>query len=101
MPFRKIKYEREILENNKLNLLKNLTLLLVEDDDELRNNLKDTLALFFDNILTAKNGIEALEIYNSSNINMIISDYVMPLMNGYEFCKQIREVNNKIPIVIK
>lgn len=88
------------MENNKLKLLKNLTLLLVEEDDELKNNLKETLSFFFKRIITATNGTEALIIYQNNNIDMVISDYVMPIMNGYDLCKQIRNDNNKIPLVI-
>lgn len=85
---------------SKLKLLKNLTLLLVEDDDELKNNLQDTLSVFFKEIITAKNGEEALNIYERKNIDLILTDYVMPLMNGYELCKKIRVTNKKIPLTI-
>lgn len=84
----------------KIGLLKNLTLLLVEDDEELRESTKGTLALFFKNVFIAQNGLEALDIYSQNNIDLIITDYVMPIMNGYELCKNIREKNRKIPLVI-
>lgn len=84
----------------KIGLLKNLTLLLVEDDEELRQSTKETLALFFKNVFIAQNGLEALDIYSQNNIDLIITDYVMPIMNGYELCKNIREKNRKIPLVI-
>lgn len=84
----------------KLNVLKNLTLLLVEDDKELKNSIKDTLFIFFKEIITAHNGQEALEIYSKKHIDLIITDYVMPLMDGYELCKEIRTKNKKIPLTI-
>lgn len=84
----------------KIGLLKNLTLLLVEDDEDLRESIKETLALFFKNVFIAQNGLEALDIYSQNNIDLIITDYVMPIMNGYELCKNIREKNRKIPLVI-
>lgn len=83
-----------------INLLKNMTLLLVEDDDELRNSIKELLSIFFKNIFVASNGLEALEIYSKNSINLIITDYVMPIMNGCDFCKEIRQKNKKIPLVI-
>jgi len=85
---------------NKLTCLKHLTLLLVEDDNELLENLKITFSLFFKNIITATNGVEALKIYETTSIDMIITDYVMPHLNGYEFCVEIRKKNKIIPIVI-
>ncbi|TLS96136.1 response regulator transcription factor [Aliarcobacter cibarius] len=87
------------MENN-IDLLKSLTLLLVEDDDELRNSIKETLSIFFKNVFVAQNGSEALSIYSEESVNLIITDYVMPTMNGYELCKEIREKNRKIPLVI-
>ena len=81
----------------KIGLLKNLTLLLVEDDEELKESIKETLALFFKNVFVAQNGLEALDIYSQNSIDLIITDYVMPIMNGYELCKNIREKNRKIP----
>ncbi len=88
------------MKNNKLEILKNLTILLIDDDEILLEDLFITLSIFFDKVLIAKNGIEALDIYKTNNIDIIITDYVMPIMNGYEFCLQIREDNKKIPIVI-
>ena len=85
---------------SNLNLLKNLTLLLVEDDEELRNSIKETLSLFFKEIITAPDGESALSIYLKNNIDLIITDYVMPTMNGFELCKEIRVKNRKIPLVI-
>jgi len=85
---------------SKLNLLKNLTLLLVEDDEELKNSIKDTLSIFFKEIITAQNGQEALFIYSTKHIDLIITDYVMPQLNGYELCKEIRAINKKIPLTI-
>lgn len=85
---------------SKLNILKNLTLLLVEDDEELKNSIKDTLCIFFKEIITAQDGQEALILYSKKHIDLIITDYVMPLMNGYELCKEIRILNAKIPLTI-
>jgi two-component system, OmpR family, response regulator VanR len=85
---------------NRLSYLKHLTLMLVEDDEELLETLNITFSLFFKNIITAKNGVEALKIYEKTPVDMIITDYVMPYMNGYEFCTEIRKVNKNIPMVI-
>jgi len=83
-----------------LDILKKLTLLLIEDDKELKDGLSETLSIFFNKILIAENGIEALKILESNSIDMIITDYVMPLMDGEEFCRNIRNKNYKIPITI-
>jgi DNA-binding response OmpR family regulator len=85
---------------NRLKFLKHTTLLLVEDDHTLLENIKETLSLFFKEIYTAMNGEEALTVYKKKHIDVIITDYVMPIKSGYEFCLEIRQNNHKIPIVI-
>lgn len=97
-----ITYEK-VLNNmieSRLALLKNLTLLLVEDDEKLLKNLKTTLSLFFKNIITSNNGSSALKLYEKNCVDVIITDYVMPIMSGYELCVAIREKNKKIPMII-
>ena len=84
----------------KLSRLKMFTLLLVEDDEELLNKLNVILSIFFKEVITAQNGKDALEIYSTQKIDMIISDYSMPLMSGYELLKEIRKENKKIPLTI-
>ena len=48
----------------------------------------------------AKNGFEALEVYKQKSCNVLLVDYDMPMMNGYEFLKEVREKNSFIPAVI-
>lgn len=64
-------------------------LLLVEDNTNFRNFLKEELSEHY-TIITACNGYEALEKMHQNNVDMIISDYGMPGMNGYELCHKIK-----------
>jgi len=88
------------MQEEKLNYLKKLTLLLVEDDEELLNKMKTILSIFFKDVVCAKDGQDAYEMFLTSKIDMLITDYVMPNMNGYELCKTIREKDKNIPLVI-
>jgi len=88
------------MQEEKLGLLKNLTLLLVDDDEELLDKLHIVLSLFFKKVIGAKDGQEALDIYHSETIDMVISDYSMPVLSGYDLCKAIRKENKYIPLVI-
>ncbi|NOQ29574.1 MAG: response regulator [Helicobacteraceae bacterium] len=88
------------MQEEKLNYLKNLNLLLVEDDDELLNKMKTILSIFFKDVFCAKDGHDGYEIFLISNIDMVITDYVMPNINGYELCKTIRKKDKNIPLVI-
>jgi len=90
----------EKIETNNLKLLKNLHILVVEDDIDLLVDIKATIEIFCNHVYTAINGKEALEVMDKSPVDMIISDYVMPLMDGYELCKIIRLTNKNIPIAI-
>ncbi|SFV71117.1 two-component response regulator family protein [hydrothermal vent metagenome] len=88
------------MNEEKLTMLKNFTLLLVDDEEALLNKLHIVLSLFFKEVILAKNGQEALDIYHNQSIDMVISDYSMPLMSGYELCKAIRTEDRYIPLVI-
>jgi len=56
--------------------------------------------MFFKTVIVAKDGMEAIEFYNKYNIHVVLLDYVMPVMSGYDVAKNIRETNSTIPIVI-
>ena len=74
-------------------------LLIVDDEPLLLKNLKISLEDYADTIFTASNGLEALEIYNKENIHCIICDINMPLMNGVEVIKKIREMGSNVPFI--
>lgn len=81
-------------------ITKDLNILIVEDDIEIQNNLKKTLSLLFNQVFIANDGVEALKSYKELEVDIIISDYVMPNMDGYELSKKIREEKDDIPIII-
>ncbi|HFU75300.1 MAG TPA: response regulator transcription factor [Arcobacter sp.] len=88
--------------NKKYKLLKNKTVLYVEDDSELQKNVENILRNFFDNVLIASDGDEAYDIYlqNQNIIDIMITDINMPNTDGIELCKYIREYHKNLPIVI-
>lgn len=65
------------------------TLLIVEDNAELRDYLKNEIGNEY-KVLTAENGKKGLEIAKESLPDIIITDVVMPEMDGFEFCKKIK-----------
>ena len=73
------------------NLLKRLTLLYVEDDEIIRNELSQLLANFFSQVLVAKDGKEGLRTFleNQDTIDIILTDINMPLYNGIDMVKKI------------
>lgn len=83
------------------NLLKRLTLLYVEDDDMIRNEVSQLLSNFFSLVKVAKDGKEGLRTYleNQDSIDIILTDVNMPALNGIDMVKRIRGVNNNIPVI--
>ena len=67
-----------------------MDILIVEDDFISRNILKKMLVEMGQSVIEAENGQAGWEILNSKNIRLIISDWMMPGMNGLELCKKIR-----------
>ena len=74
------------------------TILIVEDLQDMRNYLAMILNEF--QILQATNGKEALALLENHEVDAIISDYMMPVMNGIEFVKALREKSIKIPVIV-
>ncbi len=64
-------------------------ILLVDDNDELRDFLKGTLALLYE-ITEATDGVSGLKKLGLEHVDLIISDIMMPGMNGIDFCKVVK-----------
>ncbi len=82
-------------ENPKPNIL------VVDDNEQLRNLIDDILHQDY-NVLLAKNGLEALDKINSNDVSVIVSDIIMPEMDGLELCNAIKENINTchIPVIL-
>lgn len=76
-------------------------MLIVDDNEEMLNFLAGSLADKY-NIITAKDGIEALEKLKEHEVTLIVSDWMMPRMDGVEFCKAIRnnQITSHIPFIL-
>ncbi len=77
-----------------------ITLLYVEDNEYVRSETLSLLEQFFDSIRVATNGLEGLEIFKKEKIDLIITDINMPVMNGLEMIKKIREIDRRVPVVV-
>ena len=74
-------------------------LLLVDDEEELSESMKELLEDEAHQIFTASNGEEALEILEEYNIHCVVSDIRMPVMDGLKFIKIARERGHLQPII--
>lgn len=76
------------------------SILVAEDDKNLSKLISKILRIEGYTCITAENGEEALQILDNNHIDMIIADVMMPVMNGYELCKSIRDSGMNIPFMI-
>jgi len=83
-----------------IEILKPLPILYVEDDEMLMASTRKTLSLFFDNITTATNGMEALKLINCRKFFIAILDIRIPYINGIELAKEIRKNDKDMLIFI-
>lgn len=75
-------------------------ILIVEDDSELLQLFSRVLTREGFITFSAKDGKEALNILNKEYVDLIISDIMMPNMDGYELTRAVREAENNIPILL-
>lgn len=88
------------MEQEYKNILNKTSILLVEDDNEIRTKFKSVLEIFAKEVYEAANGQDALEIFKSKKPNLLITDVKMPIMDGLELTTLIRQLDKNIPIVI-
>lgn len=75
-------------------------ILVVDDESRMRKLIRDFLEREGYQILEAADGIEAMDIfYGDKNIDLIILDVMMPRMDGWQVCKEVREYS-KVPIMM-
>ncbi|MBL7664308.1 MAG: response regulator [Bacteriovoracaceae bacterium] len=75
-------------------------LLLVEDEKDVADNIRDMLTDLSEKILMAENGAAAIEILNKTKVDCVITDIRMPIMNGVEFLKQARKNKHQMPFIV-
>ena len=90
-----------VLNLNELPQDHDTDLLIVEDNPELLMLMHQLMSTYY-NIYIAQNGIEALDIIHKKQIDLIISDVMMPEMDGFELTKQLKEDPNyaHLPIIL-
>ncbi len=76
-----------------------MTILIVEDDPVIREGIKAYLSAFAYDIMEAKDGLMALNLFQKNKIDLVLLDIQIPLLNGLEVLKEIRQKSN-LPILI-
>ncbi len=79
--------------------MENSHILLVEDEEHLLNTIQLNLELENYSVTTAITGIEALKKFRKENFDLIILDVMLPEMNGFDVCEEIRKENALVPVL--
>ncbi|MEA1955368.1 MAG: response regulator [Campylobacterota bacterium] len=79
---------------------KNITLLYVEDNIEVRESTLELLALYYKNIVSAVDGQDGVHKFKNNKIDIVITDINMPNKNGLEMIEEIRKIDIDIPIIV-
>lgn len=86
--------------NGDVNLQNNKNVLLVEDEEALANALRLKLAAQSFNVTWAKDGQEALDDFDSNKYDVIVTDLILPVMDGFTMMQELINKKNKTPIIV-
>ena len=80
--------------------MENIKILVVDDESRMRKLVKDFLTREGYTVIEAGDGMEAMDIfYGEKDIALVILDVMMPKMDGWQVCREIRE-SSKVPIIM-
>lgn len=76
------------------------SILIVEDDKRVADLLKAGLEENGYQVTAAYDGIMALRLFRANSFQLVVSDIVLPQMNGFELCREIRKIHAGVPILM-
>ena len=74
--------------------------LVVEDERNIRKLIEIKLTNFGYNVVTAENGRDALDKLSEKHLDILLVDAMMPVMDGFEFVKTVRQSGNNVPVIM-
>ncbi|MBI3600604.1 MAG: sigma-54-dependent Fis family transcriptional regulator, partial [Nitrospinae bacterium] len=78
----------------------NTEILIIDDEDEMRAALTETLIRSGYSVHTASNGVEGIELFNKEPFGMVITDVKMPKVSGLQVLKEIKKVSPQTPVIV-
>jgi len=84
----------------KSKVLKDLKVLLVEDEENLARLLKGAIGDYFHSFIVAKDGVEGKELFLKIKPDIVITDIEMPHLSGLDMAKELKSINSDVPIII-
>jgi len=80
--------------------LRELKILLVEDEENLARLLKEAIGDNFHSFMIAKDGVEGIELFKKNKPDIVITDIMMPRLSGLDMAKELKKINPDTPIII-
>ncbi len=84
----------------EIDKIRDISILVAEDELELLESLKEYLEIFFHRVYTASCGEKAYDIYQQKRPNIILTDINMPNLDGLDFISKIREEDSETKIIV-
>lgn len=78
----------------------NKNILVVEDEQRMREIICDYLEMDGFTVIQADNGIEAMKVFENNNIDLVLLDIMMPGLDGWSVCRRIRKKSNVLIIIL-
>jgi len=74
--------------------------LVVDDEEGVRDLIVDALSMVSINTITANHGMQALNLIRENNVDLVVLDVNMPVMDGFEVLEKLRSTGNNLPVII-
>lgn len=88
-----------MLNSGVVDKLKNMKVMFVDDDAEIVRDMHRYFSRYCDDFITAKNGIDGVELFKTARPSLIIADITMPKINGIEMVRQIEEIDPEVKVI--
>ena len=77
-----------------------INILIVEDEKEIREGVSEYLAEVGYSVISAEDGMQAIELFKNNKIDLVILDIMLPKINGLDVLKQIRNQHINCPVIL-
>lgn len=75
-------------------------ILVIDDDEKITSMLKRSLAFEGYSVVTARNGHLGIQVFASDEPDLLVLDLMMPIVDGWEVCRRVREAGSTVPILM-
>jgi len=93
-------YNDEEVSEDMSNLLKTPTVLIIDDDPDILILLEIFFSADGYRVITSSTGSEAISIYKKNNIDLVITDFLMPTIDGLDILAAVRSSNKPVPVIL-